>query len=72
VSQKNQLTLALGPTNAKKHCFYKQNVVKVGCCFGGLRNQPKSQNAIKTHGISTIAWQKLSVGIKNVEITKDQ
>jgi hypothetical protein len=56
VGQKSQLTLALGPTNAKKHCFYKQNKVKDGCCFGGLRNQLKSHNAIKTHGISRIAW----------------
>ena len=46
--------------------------MKDGCCFKGLRNQPKSQNAIKTNGISTIGWLKLSVGIKNVEISRDQ
>jgi hypothetical protein len=56
VRQKSGLTFALGQNNAKKHCFYKQTEVKDGRCFGGPRNQPKSHNAIKTHGISTIAW----------------
>ena len=56
----------------QNHWKNNKNEVKYGCCFGGLRNQLKLQNAIKTHGISTIAWRKLSVGIKNVEISKDQ
>jgi hypothetical protein len=31
-------------------------LVEDGCYVGELRNQPKSQNALKNHGISTIAW----------------